>query len=45
MCSSDLDNNETGIKDVVVKLLDAANNDTELKTTVTDTQGDRKSVV
>ncbi|MCH7974575.1 MAG: DUF11 domain-containing protein, partial [Bacteroidetes bacterium] len=33
------ENNETGIKDVIVKLLDAANNDTELKSTTTDTQG------
>jgi len=32
------DANELGIKDVVVKLLDAANSDAVLKTTTTDTQ-------
>ena len=33
------DNSELGIKDVVVKLLDASNSDTELQTTTTDAQG------
>ena len=33
------DNTESGIKDVVVKLLDASNSDAELESTTTDAQG------